>query len=76
MSTHHPSQVEFVLSCVAFFECDLEEEDEGEFELELGGVAVVQTSRHRAQNSLLTLLAWSPFWIQPPKSGPIQLLPL
>ena len=40
---HHPSQVEFVLPCVAFFRCDLKEEEEGAFKLELGGggVAIV-----------------------------------
>ena len=54
---HHPSQVEFVLPCVAFFRCDLKEEEEGEFKLELGVVVVVRTSGHRAQNDLLTLLS-------------------
>ena len=34
---HHLSQVEFVLLCMAFFRCDLKEEEEGEFKLELGG---------------------------------------
>ena len=31
------SQVRFVLPFVAFFGCDLDKEEEGEFELELGG---------------------------------------
>ena len=34
---HHLNQVGFVLPCVAFFGCNLEEEKEGGFELELGG---------------------------------------
>ena len=53
MSTYLPSQVGFALPCVAFFECDLEEE-EVEFELELEGVAIVRTIGRRAQNSLLS----------------------
>ena len=54
---HHLSQVEFVLPCMAFFGGDLEEEEEGEFELELGEVVVVRMSRRQAQNGLLTLLS-------------------
>ena len=44
------SQVRFVLPFVAFFGCDLDKEEEGEFELELGGggVAVVRTFGRRA----------------------------
>ena len=34
---HLPSQVDFVLPRMAFFGCNLEKKDEGEFELELGG---------------------------------------
>ena len=70
MSTHHPSQVGFVPLCVAFFGCDLEkkDEEEGEFELELGEVVVVQTSGRRVRNDLLTLLSWSPSRIRPSKN--------
>ena len=54
LSAHPPSQVRLTLSCVAFFECDLEEEEEGEFRLELGRVSVVRTVVCRARNSLLS----------------------
>ena len=59
---------------MAFFGYDLEEEEKGEFELELGEVVVVRTFRCRARNSLLTLLSWSPSRIRPSKNEPIQLL--
>ena len=73
MSTHHPSQVGFVPPYVAFFECNLEEkeEEEGEFERELGEVVVVRTSGRRVRNGLLTLLSWSPSQIRPSKNEPI-----
>ena len=54
MSAHPPSQVRLALSCMAFFECDLEEEEEGEFRLELGRVSVVRTVVRRARNGLLS----------------------
>ena len=77
---HLPSQGEFVLPYVAFLGYVLEKEEEGEFELELGGGgegdAIVRTSGYQAQNDLLSLPSWSSFQIQPPKNGPIQLLPL
>ena len=40
---------------MAFFRYDLEKEEEGEFELELGRDAVVRKSGRRAQNDLLSL---------------------
>ena len=72
---HLLSQVRFVLPCVAFYRCNLEEEEEGEFELELGGVAVLRTFGRRTQNGLLSLPSWSPFWIRPSKNRSIQLPP-
>ena len=36
-------------------------EEEGEFELELGGVVVVQMFGRRAQKCLLLLPSWLPF---------------
>ena len=59
---------------MAFFGCDLEEEEKGEFELELSEVIVVRTSGCQARNDLLTLLSWSPSQIRPLKNEPIQLL--
>ena len=41
MSAHHPSQVGIVQPCEAFYHGDLEEEEEGEIELELGEAAAV-----------------------------------
>ena len=63
---------------MAFFGYDLEEEEEGEFKLGLGGggVVVLQMFGHWAQNSLLSLPLWLPFQIRPLKNGPSQLLPL
>ena len=51
---HHPSQVGFAQLCEAFYDGDLEEEEEGEIELELGEAAVVRMFGCRAQNGLLT----------------------
>ena len=39
---HLLSQVGFVLLCVAFYGCNLEEEEEGEFEFELGGLLLFE----------------------------------
>ena len=50
MSAHHPSQVGIVQPYEAFYHGDLEEEEEGEIELELGEAAAVQISGRRAQN--------------------------
>ena len=41
MSAHHPSQVGIVQPYEAFYHGDLEEEEEGEIELELGEAAAV-----------------------------------
>ena len=55
MSAHHPSQVGIVQPCEAFYHGDLEEEEEGEIELELGEAAAVQIFGRRAQNCFFFL---------------------
>ena len=74
---HHPSQVEFVLPCVAFFRCDLKEEEEGEFKLELGGGGCycldVWASGIKRLIDITLLITISDSVL---KNGPIQWLPL
>ena len=81
LSVHLSSRVGLARSCEAFCADDSgkEEEEEGEIELKLGEVVVVQVPARWARNDLLTSPSWSPSRIRPQKNEPIRpslLLPV